>query len=102
MLSIRLVLAAGAIATSLGVAAAPAALAAPVSSGYPSATMDELKKQGYTCEIMSLGAWSCSKTGSPTYTCDSYGNCEVLSYRPPRTPLPRTAIPAPGTVVARL
>jgi len=38
-------------------------------------TKSDLESQGYTCELVSVGFWECTKSGSTTYWCDS-GSCQ--------------------------
>lgn len=56
-------------------------------------TMNELKKQGYKCEVMGAGSWVCSKPGSPDYYCMS-GICDTLKQlRSPATIKPKYKSP---------
>lgn len=34
-------------------------------------TKDTLKADGYSCELVSVGFWECTKSGSTTYWCDA-------------------------------
>jgi len=38
-------------------------------------TKSDLESQGYSCELVSVGFWECTKSGGTTYWCDS-GSCQ--------------------------
>lgn len=51
---------------------APAMDNGPMGTGT---TKSDLESQGYSCELVGVGFWECTKAGSTTYWCDS-GSCQ--------------------------
>jgi len=37
--------------------------------------MKDLKADGYSCGRAGINSWLCTKSDSPTYACDSFGDC---------------------------
>lgn len=68
-----------AVLLTLSIAAAPALARdnGPMGTGT---TKSDLASQGYTCELVGVGFWECTKAGSTTYWCDS-GSCQPKPLR---------------------
>ena len=53
-----------------------------MDNGYNSSvTQGDLEGQGYTCTTVATGFIECTKSGSPTYWCDSTGQCQPAPFR---------------------
>jgi hypothetical protein len=53
--------------------------ALPIGEG-PTVSKEDLQIQGYTCGVVSLGFWECTKPGSQTYWCDA-SSCQPKPLR---------------------
>lgn len=51
-------------------------------------TKGDLEGDGYTCSLVSVGFWECTKPGGTTYWCDT-GSCQPK----PRVQQPKTRLP---------
>lgn len=56
---------------ALSMFAAAPALAMDNNQPMGTTTKDTLKADGYTCELVSVGFWECTKSGGTTYWCDA-------------------------------
>lgn len=62
-------------ALSAAAAFGPAS-ALPISQNGAGKTIDDLKKDGYTCERVSVNFTECTKPGAGTYWCGDNGECQ--------------------------
>lgn len=70
-------------------AAASPALARDNAPGGNPITRSDLEGQGYSCSLVSVGFWECTKPGGTTYWCD-VSSCQPKPLVvPPKTKFPR-------------